>query len=75
MQGLLPADLLIRKEFDCGVGNNSHAVGAIALEHALDALFVVHVFATLQIAALDGQSFQFNFFTFADFQIPNLHMP
>ena len=43
-----PADLFIRKELDCGIRNNSDAVGAIALEHALDALFAVHVFTTLQ---------------------------
>ena len=44
----LPADLLVRKELDSRIGHNPDTVGAIALKHSSDALFVVHVFASLQ---------------------------
>ena len=42
-----PADLFIRKELDSRVGDNPDTVGAIALEHALDALPLVHVLTPL----------------------------
>lgn len=51
LQESLPADLFIGKKLDCRIGNNPYTVGAVALEHALDALFVIHMFATLQVAA------------------------
>ena len=44
----VPADLFIGKELDRRIGHNPDAVGAIPLEHACDALFAIHVFATLQ---------------------------
>ena len=49
----LPADLLISKELDSRIGHNPDTVGAIALEHSSDALFVVHVFASLQKSSLN----------------------
>ena len=50
--GDTPCDLLIGHELDSLIRNDSHAVGAIALEHASHALLLIHVLAALR----NGQS-------------------